>query len=156
MSVSINRITKQEQVNNAKLLSTFQFVFSANDFTNLKELLHPHGRFFGKMNREKVCGYFYSIFFGINGTSEKYHVQGLHGISLDASPGETVLELRCSEFDPFRDDCSLLEKNFGEKPDSRINESIHRFAFTFRDGKIFTIRIPKKCTADIEYLTQNN
>ena len=49
-------------MNNANLLSKFQFIFSTNDFTNFKVLLHPHGRFFGKMNSEKACEYFHTIF----------------------------------------------------------------------------------------------
>lgn len=77
------------------------------------------------------------------------------GISIDHLPGEPVLELRVSYFDPFCDD-SEIENKFGDMPNLKFEESVFRFAFTFKDGLIFTIRIPKKCTADIINLSQNN
>jgi ketosteroid isomerase-like protein len=152
----IQRFTKEEQQFNSRLLSTFETMFSANSFHNLKGILHEEGVFFGRMNREKACVYFYNIFFGDNGSSEKFNLEVNRGISMDNRPGEVVLELRCSNFDPFTDNVSIVDKAFGEKPDSSIDETIYRFAFSFKDEKIFTIRVPRKSISENNKLKENN
>ncbi len=155
-NTKIFRVTEDEQFINMRLLTTFEFIFSANDFHNLQGILHDNGRYFGKMNKEKACGYFYHLFFKKGGTSEKFQLHTLRGITLDHTPGETVLELRCSNQNPFIDDRAVEKRNFGEAPDTSIDEKVYRFAFSFKDEKIYSIRIPGKCTADIKKLTLNN
>ena len=152
----IQRFTKEEQQFNSRLLSTFETMFSANSFHNLKGILHAEGVFFGRMNREKACGYFYNIFFGDNGSSEKFNLEVNRGISMDNKPGEVVLELRCSNFDPFSDNISIVDKAFGEKPDYRIDETIYRFAFSFKDERIYSIRVPRKSISENNKLKENN
>ena len=152
----ISRVTELEQLVNTRLLTSFQFHFSSNDFYNLREILHPNGVYFGKMNREKACGYFHNIFFGKGGTSEKFHMEINTGIAMDRYPGEFVMELRCSCYDPFTDRITSVKKTFGEKPDPHIDESVYRFAFSFKDEKIFTIRIPGKCISDPKPFIENN
>ena len=78
------------------------------------------------------------------------------GISMDDIPGEVVLELRCSDFNPFTDDAERLNKEFGEAPYLSINELIYRFAFSFKEEKISSIRIPRKCVSVINKVIQNN
>lgn len=155
-TVLIQRFTEEEQQFNTRLLSTFETMFSANSFNKLKDILHSKGTYFGKMNREKACGLFFTIFFGKDGCNEKFHMEVNKGISMDHIPGEVVLELRCSDFNPFTDDADRLNKEFGEAPDSSINEIIHRFAFSFKDEKIFSVRIPGKCIPDSSSLIYNN
>jgi hypothetical protein len=152
----IQRCTEEEQKFNSRLLMTFECIFSANSFNNLKEILHPEGKYFEKMNRQKACGYFYNLFFGKDGSSEKFHMEVNRGISMDFKPGEIVLELRCSTFDPFCDNISITKKAFGTKPDPFINEKVYLFAFSFKDEKIFSIRVPKKCVHEITKLISNN
>ena len=154
--IMILRVSELEQLLNTRLLTKFQYVFSANDCSSLIEILHPNGIFFGKMNCDKACGYFHNIFFGKNGISEKFHTEINTGISLDHYPGEFVMELRCSCYDPFTDSITSVKKTFGEKPDPLINESVYRFAFSFKDEKIFTIRIPGKCISDPKPFIENN
>jgi hypothetical protein len=86
----------------------------------LEKFYIPTVFFFGKMNCDKACGYFHNIFFGKNGISEKFHMEINTGISLDNYPGEFVMELRCSCYDPFTDNISSVKKRFGEKPDPLI------------------------------------
>ena len=152
----IQRFTIEEQQFNSRLLSTFETMFSANSFHNLKGILHAEGVFFGRMNRDKACGYFYNIFFCENGSSEKFNLEVNRGISMDNKPGEVVLELRCSNFDPFSDNVSIVDKAFGEKPDFSIDETIYRFAFSFKDEKIYSIRVPRKSISENNKLKENN
>jgi len=152
----VNRVSGVEQMLNTRLLSTFECIFSASDFNNLKGILHPSGKYFGKLNYLKACGYFYTLFFGKDGSSEKFHMEVNRGVSMDQFAGEAVLELRCSTFDPFSDNPKKVKKEFGEKADQSINETVYRFAFSFKDDKIFTIRIPGKCCSEITNMIQNN
>jgi hypothetical protein len=154
--VMISRVTELEQLVNTRLLTSFQFHFSSNDCYNLREILHPNGVFFGKMNREKACGYFHNIFYGKGGTSEKFHMEINTGIALDRYPGEFVMEIRCSSYDPFTDDIAMVKKPFGANPDPKIHESVFRFAFSFKQDKIYTIRIPGKCISDPKPFIENN
>ena len=155
-STFICHITEEEKKRNSELLQTFRSAFSSNCNTTMLEILHPKGHFFGKMSRHKACGVFHTIFFGKNSIAEKYWMDVHKGISIDHLPGEAVLELRVSYFDPFCNDDSEIENKFGDKPNLKFEESIFRFAFTFKDGLIYSIRVPKKCTADILNLSQNN
>lgn len=155
-SAFICSITEEEKITNSQLLETFQSSFSANSNASIIEILHPKGHFFGKMSRHRACGVFHTIFFGKNAITDKLWMDVNKGISIDHLPGEAVLELRLSYFNPFCDDESEIENKFGDKPNLKFEESVFRFAFTFKDGMIFTIRVPKKCTADILNLSQNN
>jgi hypothetical protein len=152
----ITHISETDKIVSQRLLDTFKTIFSSTNFSHLKDILHNEGVFFGKMNRDKACGYFYNLFFNEGGTSEKFHIQFLRGITLDRYAGENVLEIRCSEFDPFTFDYAVINKKFGDELDLTINESIFRFAFSFKDDQIYTIRIPGKCTADLKNLIKNN
>ena len=155
-SAFICSITEEEKITNSQLLETFQSSFSANSNASIIEILHPKGHFFGKMSRHRACGVFHTIFFGKNAITDKLWMDVHKGISIDHLPGEAVLQLRLSNFNPFCDDESEIENKFGDKPNLKFEESVFRFAFTFKDGMIFTIRVPKKCTADILNLSQNN
>ena len=118
--------------------------------TLIEKAINAHGRESFKKELLEVCIDKASL-----DIAEKYWMDVHKGISIDHLPGEAVLELRVSYFDPFCDD-SEIENKFGDKPNLKFEESVFRFAFTFKDGLIFTIRVPKKCTADILNLSQNN
>ena len=59
-------ITEEEKRTNSQLLESFQSSFSANSNSNLIEIFHPKGHFFGKMSKHKACGVFHTILFGKN------------------------------------------------------------------------------------------
>jgi hypothetical protein len=140
----IHKTPKTEQGLNSRILEAFKSAYSSKDVQNIKHLLHDHGRYFGKMNKEMAAGYFYGIFNGPDGIKDKYHVVENEGVSCDHFPGEIVLEIRCSDWDPFSGDIPWRSKEFGDALDHEMKEVIHQFAFTFLDGKIITIRKPLK------------
>ncbi len=140
----IYKTPKAEQAINSRILEAFKSAYSSKDVQNIKHLLHDHGRYFGKMNKEMAAGYFYGIFNGPDGIKDKYHVVENEGVSCDHFPGEIVLEIRCSDWDPFSGDIPWRSKEFGDALDNEMKEVIHQFAFTFLDGKILTIRKPLK------------
>ena len=138
----IHKISKNEQESNANILKAFAFAYASKDVQNIKNLLHTFGRYFGKMNKEMAAGYFFGIFNGPNGIKDKYHIVENEGVSCDHLPGEMVLEIRCSDRDPFSGEIPWRSKKFGDAVDHEMKEVIHRFAFSFKEGKIFTIRKP--------------
>jgi len=125
-------------------------------YSVIESFLHEDGRYFENMNNKRALGYFYNLFFKNGGTSEKYNLEINNGISLDHLPGEAVVEFRYSTCYPQSELAHLVKKQFGEKPDSRIEELVLRLAFTFCDDKIKTIRIPRKAIGDINRLIINN
>ena len=140
----IHKISKNEQEANANILKAFAFAYASKDVHNIKNLLHTYGRYFGKMNKEMAVGYFFGIFNGPNGIKDKYHIVENEGVSCDHLPGEMVLEIRCSDWDPFSGEIPWRSKKFGDAVDHEMKEVIHQFAFSFKEGKIFTIRKPHK------------
>jgi len=140
----IHKISKNEQEANANILKAFAFAYASKDVQNIKNLLHSYGRYFGKMNKEMALGYFFGIFNGPNGIKNKYHIVENEGVSCDHLPDEMVLEIRCSDWDPFSGEIPWRSKKFGDAVDHEMKEVIHRFAFSFKEGKIFTIRKPHK------------
>lgn len=155
-TINIKLISETEKIASTRLLSTFETIFCASNFNKMKGILHEDGCFFGRLNRDKACGYFYNMFFDEIGTSGKNQIYSIKGISVDQIPGEIVLEMRCSDFGPFNADCSIIKKQFGEKPNLEQNELVYRFAFSFKDNAIYSIRIPGKCTGEFENLIKNN
>ena len=155
-NIQVNRISEDDRIANTRLLSSFELMFGSYHFKHILDVLHENGKFFGTMNRIKAGSYFYNLFFKEGGTSEKFHMEINRGITLDHIPGEPVLEFRCSVFDPFADEFERCKKPFGAPPDPTIKESVFRFAFSFKDELIYTIRIPGKCTHVIKPLIDNN
>jgi hypothetical protein len=152
----IQRVSLEEQILNTQLLSAFEYAFSSNECKNIYQLLHPHGIFFSKYNRQKACGVFHNIFFGAKRIDNIFHLEVNRGITIDNYPGEVVLEFRSSDIDPFTDDVNHMGKKFGEKPDKRIKEVVNVFAFSFKDNKIYTIRRPEKCISEFNSMLENN
>jgi hypothetical protein len=140
----IHKTTKNEQEANSQILKAFGSTYASKDVQNIKNLLHTYGRYFGKMNREMAAGYFYGIFNGPNGIKDKYHIVENEGVSCDYLPGEMVLEIRCSDWDPFSGEIPWRSKKFGDAVDQEMKEVVHQFAFTFKEGKIFSIRKPHR------------
>jgi hypothetical protein len=155
-TIDIRRVSLEQQVINTQLLSDFEFAFSSNDCKNIFKMLHPDGLFFNKNNRYKACGVFFNIFFGEQCIDKNFHMEVNRGVTIDKFPGEVVLEFRSSDIDPFTNDVNLINKKFGEKPDQRIKEVVHVLAFSFKDNKIFTIRIPGKCVSENAIQNQYN
>ena len=54
-TVLIQRFTEEEQEFNSRLLSTFETMFSANSFNNLKGILHLKRTYFRKLKEIPRC-----------------------------------------------------------------------------------------------------
>lgn len=160
--VSINRPTREEIETNTKLLNTFVNLFKMKNYGELIELMHPKGRFFNIPYPATAEGYLFQILCtqkGLSGTYFCMHVN--YGFTMDEKPGEDVVEFRFMDFDPFtmhpqNDPNKNLSKALGEPGDDDLKELIYRFSLTFKDGKIYTLRHPKRFTADLEYFNLSN
>ena len=139
------RSDRHRQRSNAKLLDAFYNAYSDKNIERLSKLLHNYGVFFRSMNKRMALNYFQQLLFGANGIKNKFHITCYEGISCDSLPGEIVLEIRSSDWNPFSRDIPWNSKKFGDPEDSEMNEVVKQFAITIKDGKLFTIRTPDKC-----------
>lgn len=145
-SSKVQRTTKDERYDNEVLLKYFKLTFCARDQFDQGFLFHDDGTFFGKMNKTKVEAYLYSIF---NDPCELLcmnHISIRKGISMDYLPGEIVLEFHC-----YPHKISL-----GEEDEYEGEKRIYRYAFTFKDFQIYTIRIPEVVIQNLSYFESNN
>ena len=158
--VSINSPTREEIKTNSKLLYSFVNLFKMKNHREIVELLHPKGRFFNLPSPATAEGYFFEILKTRYGISEHFCMHVNYGFSMDHKPGEHVVEFRFMDFDPFThpeaDPTKNLAKQLGEPGDDDLKELIYRYAITFKDGKIYTLRHPKRFTADLEYFNLSN
>ena len=140
-NIYITRTTNEEQKENSRILKYFVYAFTSYNVKAIEEMLHPKGVFFGKYTKSKAAGKFYSIFFGTNGIHEMHDLHINKGLSVFPLPGSEVVEIRCSNQDPFSG--SMLHKKFGDKEDAIINEKVFRFCFEFKDELITRIEFSK-------------
>lgn len=158
---NITRPTKDEIKTNSKLLRTFAALFSAKNPEALMDLFHPNGRFLNIPSRATLNGYLFEILQTRVGVVDHFCTQVNYGFTNDFHPGQHVVEFRFMEFDPFRDcpenDPTInLGKGLGEPGDPRLNEIVRVYALTFKDEKIYSLRVPKKFVASIEKFTLEN
>jgi hypothetical protein len=150
------KVSKEEQLCNTILLSNFSAAFSACETSLILKYLHEHGIFFEKMNRTKAAGCFHKLFYAKNGINRKFGLEINQGFALGRLSGQEVLEFRWSDFNPFVDRSKEKKRNFGEPENKTFNEKVIRFAFSFKDGKIFTITIPTKFAESVTDLIDKN
>jgi hypothetical protein len=135
--IQVSISNRNEQEANSKVLKHFQYAFTSHELRAIEKLLHPQGVFFGKYSKMKAMGKFYTIFFGEDGIENLFHLSYSKGWSLHPFPGSEVLEIRCSDQNPFEGDVDI--KNFGEPADHKISEQVFRFCFQFKDGMIYRL-----------------
>lgn len=155
-NVRINKITKEESLVYDNLLRSFSLVFCSRDQYNIGLLMHDDGLFFEKMSKTVAESLLFSALFNDVGLGGLYNIEVKHGISMDYLPGEPVLEFHCSEYKRLK-----TEEDEGEEYKELINQNkkipkTYRFAFSFKDELIFTIRKPKAFSYQIEELIQLN
>ena len=153
--VVINKCSEIDRTVHARIIKVFKATFCACDFDHFSQLLHPRGVFFGGLSKEKAVGTFYKILFSKEGPSACSQIDVNYGISFDHEPGQFVIEFRCSNYIPLENGI-YKKRQFGEEIDPSIEDSIYRFALTFKDAKIYTIRIPNKVQGNVDYLIANN
>ncbi|MCE2681955.1 MAG: hypothetical protein ACK49D_12410 [Flavobacteriia bacterium] len=152
----ILKVTDEERKANDLLLRKFNNAFYCGfDTVAMERLLHPCGRFFGNMNYIRAISYMRNKACGKNGIGERYYKYTNYGVATDYGMGEVVMELRFSDFDPFTDNEDPTHE-FGVISDFRYDELIFHFAFTFKDGRIFSIRVPKSFEKSIAWIAARN
>jgi hypothetical protein len=152
----IHKVTNNERKINEKLLKKFSQSFNIFfDSATMLQILHPCGRFFGNMNYIRAISFLHAKVTGKHGIGDRYYNEINYGVATDHKIGEVVLELRFSDFDPFTDDQDPTH-TFGEDTDCRFNELIFHFAFTFKEGKIYSIRIPRSSEKSLSWMAARN
>jgi hypothetical protein len=152
----IHKVTNEERQANEKLLTKFSDAFnSAFNEAAMEKILHPNGRFFGNMNYIRAISAMRKKATGKNGIGDRFFKDTNYGIATDHKIGEVVMELRFSDFDPFIDE-DYPSYTFGDCSDYRFDELIIYFAFSFKDGKIYSIRIPRSFEKSIAWIAARN
>lgn len=157
---TIKRLTREEVDTNTQLLIEFVALFTAKNHQELMKLFHPKGRFFNIPARATLDGYFFEVLKTRFGVSQHFCMGVNHGYTADHMPGQQVVEFRFMDFDPFThpeaDPTKNLSKQLGEPGDDDLKELVYRYALTFKDGKIFTLRHPLRFIDNLEYFTLKN
>jgi len=122
----------------------------------MEDLLHEKGIFFNRMNKIKVLAYLHKCFNQVSSIEKGFHIEIIEGYSFDYFPCEPVLEFRYPDFNPFEDNIDQFKSQLGSKENDTRNEIVFRFAFDFRDGKIYKIRRPSLCAESLDrYIRMN-
>ncbi len=140
----IIKYSETEMQTNANLLKSFSMVFSFCDAYNFGTILHDKGIFFEKMNKNKAEAYFFNLFMGSNSIGQYWDVEVNSAISIDHVPGQEVLEF-CLY--PFCEE---------EGESNRVASKVFTFAFSFKDGLIYSIRKPNRIIRNKKYSEQMN
>jgi hypothetical protein len=154
--VFIHKVSTNERIHNEKLLKQFEACFDEHvNMAKLESILHPNGRFFGNLNCIRAMSHLRQLARGKHGVGQRFYREINYGIATDHRIGEIVIELRFSDFDPFTDN-ECPSYHFGDPADKRFNEVVFHFAFSFREGKIFSMRIPRSYMKSIDWLAARN
>ena len=154
MLQQLSKITLDEQKKNEYSLNHFRYSFTAGNFEQLEELLDDKGIFFNNMNKTRALAHIHKFLFS------KYNLGNLwpevkEGYSMDATPGEHVIEFRYMEVDPF-DTPDVCKFNFGDAPRKEFKELVIRMALRLKNGRIVGLRFPKRVIQSIETMVIQN
>lgn len=174
---TIKRPSPEEVQTNDQLLKTFEGFFTSKNYFEIASLFHREGTYFEHFNYPALLAFFCLIFrsktgiHNITGTfdnvfqtrqtlTEHFCIGINHGFSTDHQPGQVVVEFRFGLFDPFNhpefDSDKKLSKELGDPCDHNLLEVVYRFALSFKDGKIFSLRNPKQFTKNLDKYTLEN
>ena len=174
---TIKRPSPEEVQTNEQLLKSFEGFFTSKNYMEILSLFHREGTYFEHFNYPALMAFFCLIFrsttgvHNITGTFEKviptrqslteHFCIGInHGFSNDHLPGQVVVEFRFALFNPFNhpelDSDKKLSRELGDPCDHNLLEVVCRFALTFKDGKIYTLRHPLRFIDNLEYFTLEN
>ena len=152
----IHKVTEEDRAVNNQLLIQFDNAFFCGfNVAAMERILHPCGRFFGNMNYVRAIAHMRNKALGKNGIGERYLKDTNYGVATDHRIGEVVMELRFSDYDPFTD-TEKIDHEFGDQPDYRFDELVFYFAFTFKEGRIYSIRVPRSFQKSIAWIAARN
>ena len=120
------------------------------DMEQLKKLLHPEGTFYDNYKYDEAVNRLHLLF-------EKLSVKGFYiemnnGYSADHLPYQHVIEFRCFHCDDFGGSRKPAEKIFGTPSDKSIREIVFYLAFSYKENKVFSVRIPEKYVGDLSQI----
>jgi hypothetical protein len=154
--VALKKISEREKKVNTQVLEQFKRAFLNKDMEEMEDLFHEKGVFFNRKNKHKVLAYLHKCFKQVSSIEKGFHIEILEGYSFDYFPCEPVLEFRYPDFNPFEDDLEKFKSSFGSEENNAYNEIVFRFAFDFRDDKIYKLRRPSLCAESLDrYIRMN-
>jgi hypothetical protein len=157
---TIKRPSREEVETNNQLLKAFVALFSSKNYDEIVPLFHYNGRYFNRFTYATLNGYFFEVLKTRYGLREHFCMGVNYGFSTDETPGQVVVEFRFMDFDPFThpeaNPNKNLAKQLGEPGDDDLKELVYRYALTFKDGKIFSLRHPQRFTDNLEKFTLEN
>lgn len=116
----------------------------------LKKLLHTEGTFYDNYKYDEGVKRLHMLFEKLS--TKFIHVEFNNGFTADHLPYEHVIEFRFSNFDDFGGSRKPIEKKFGTPSDKSIREIVFYLAFSYKDNKVFSIRIPEKYVGDLSQI----
>ncbi len=141
------------------LLTTYTKAIEAGTVTQLKEtlrfpdmeqfkkLLHPEGTFYDDYKYDEGVKRLHMLFEKLS--TKNFYVELNNGYTADHFPYEHVIEFRCSHFDDFGGSRKPAKKKFGTPSDKSIKEIVFYLAFSYKENKVFSVRIPEKYVGDL-------
>jgi len=156
--LKIETVSAEELVLNNQAKEDFKVAFSMQDNRKLKELLHDEGIFFGKWNKGKcvnrLCATYHPGKFIESFIGEEVN----EGFSYDLNPNELTLEFRFFDFDPLfqSENFPDVQTKFQDPIRRELKEIKFYFSLRFKEGKIVSIRRPKKVIADVTKIMAEN
>jgi hypothetical protein len=142
------RISIEEKKNNELAFEQFQFAFHSENYNAMDNLLDKKGVFFGVNNNFIAISNLHKLL-NYENKNKKFLVSEVStGFSYDHQPGEHVFEIRYMNITP--DNLSeITNYKFGQAPRVKLGEHVIQLSFRFNNGKISSIRVPKRVIESI-------
>jgi hypothetical protein len=152
-SMILTRTHEEDQLTNTRMMDEFEFAFMVADIRRIRKLLHDKGLFFGKRSKSSALALFIDLLQSADSPCEKNNFHINKGFN---KYGDEVLEIRTSNSIQFNQNDEPVFKEFGEPEDKALEEKVFRFSFKFREGKIYSIQIPKDIYPSVEKFKLEN
>jgi hypothetical protein len=152
VAMILTKTTKEQQQQNTRILSQFEFAFITCDLDQLKNLLDDQGIYFGR-TKANALAYWNKLFLAPEGLAKYPHAHVNRGYS---RYGSEVLEIRMNKTITINHEGIPQFRTFGEEVNRTADERVFRFTFSFREGKICGVQRPREYTADIEKFVELN
>ncbi len=157
--LKIETVSAEELFLNNQAKQSFKVAFLMQDTLKLQELLHEKGIFFGKWNKGKCVNRLCATYHPGKFIETPYIGEEVNeGFSNDLNPNEITLEFRFFDFDPLFNSEQFpdVETKFQDPIRHELKEIRFYFTLRFKEGKIISIRRPKKVIADVTKLMAEN
>ncbi|NBV08938.1 MAG: hypothetical protein EBS09_07505 [Flavobacteriia bacterium] len=151
MLQEISKISLEMKKKNEVAFDQFRYALLSANIAQLNQLLDPRGRFFGKLSKACAIAKISKYFYEETRVNRCLWPELREGFSLDAFPGEHAIEFRLLDVNPFEEE-GLSDYTFGDPPRKEFKEIVFCLSLRFKDGKITSIRFPKKVIASISNL----